>query len=667
MKIHCELAHFNMNLKKGKHIVLGILLLLMAQLSLGQEQLVGLQINPYIKEASKVNSAFTTDRLASDTIPILLPFLDDFSKSTIFPSSDKWIDDYVYVNSDYCISPVNLGVATFDAINDSGTMYPDATPGPIPFIADHLTSRYIRLDSVFSPVPQALSPADSVFLSFYYQPQGRGSAPNASDSLVLQFLDPSFDSITPSNDTIHIDSRWRNVWATKGLSLDTFYIYHNRYFAQVMVPIRRAYHFNKYFSFRFLNYVSLASSSEPSWQSNCSQWNLDQVYLNTGRSRFDTVYPEIRFIDRPPTLLKNYTSMPFPQFCNDPLREMDDTIQVVVRNRDTINHKIGYKYLVNASNGALIKAYQLAKDSTIRPYPKYNEETLRPPIPFLYPISNEDSATFMLRHYVYDKVPGTLPTDSIQGYDKLYNYYSYDDGTAELGYGTTRTGSRIAYRFKLNKSPDTLRAVSIFFNKTLSNLNQQYFLLTVWNDNNGTPGDSLASRLVLVKFAGQLNKFVTYHLSPPVQITGTFYVGVITTTDDNLNIGFDKYNNSQNNLLFNATGQWYSSSYSGALMMRPIIGKPIPLGIEEPNQPAGALTLYPNPNSSGMVHIKCPECEKDAENCNLRVINLFGQVVKRQPYQPTIELFNIASGFYVVEITNRLTNQRWIGKLLLNQ
>jgi hypothetical protein len=651
---------------KIKSILLFLFLITFPTL-FAQEVLTGLQVNPAVRESALTNGFMTQGKPANDTVPVALPFMDDFSINAIFPSSERWADRFGFVNTDFPINPVNLGVVTLDAINDSGNMYPEAVPGPQTFTADHLTSRYIRLDSIFTPVPRALGPADSVYLSFYYQPQGRGSAPKTGDSLVLQFLHPAFDSITPT-DTIHQPARWRNVWATKGLSLDTFYINYNRFFRLVMVPVKRERFFNKYFAFRFYNLVSLASSSEPSWQSNSAEWNIDQVYLNAGRSKSDTVYKEIRFIDRPPSMLKYYTSMPYPQFCNDPTREMIDTVAVVVRNRDTVNHKVGYSYKVSHANGTLIKSYTMGKDSTIRPYPKYNELTLRPPVPFIYPIASHDSASFIHQHFVTDKLPATLPADSIWGEQKLFNYYAYDDGTPERGYGTTRAGSRIAYQFKLNKSPDTLRAVSMFFNKTLSKGNEQYFFLTVWNDNNGKPGDTLYSRLVLVKFANTLNKFVTYHLENPLAILGTFYVGVITTTDDNLNIGFDRYNNSQENLFFNSTGQWNTSAFSGALMMRPIVGKPIPLGVQDKQIPSGSVTLFPNPSKTGSVNIRVtnlPEGTGSLENWRITVYNLYGQVLIKKPFESVLDVSGLNEGLYLVEILNPQSAQRSTAKLMI--
>ena len=257
--------------------------------TVAQEQLVGLQMNPVVQAKVADESFLKTLENGWDTIPVNMPFFDDFREPTVYPNPELWIDRYAFVNTDIPVFPVNRGAVTMDAISDSGQMYPDAVPGPTTFLADYLTSRYVRLDSIFTPVPRALSPVDSVYLSFWYQPQGRGKPPHASDSLLMHFLiKPAWDSITPT-DTTHIEAVWEEIWGIEGLSLDTFYLKNNQYFIQIMIPIVDSQFFKKKFRFQFYNLVSLASSAEPSWQSNCSQWNLDNIYLNLGRSVTDTL------------------------------------------------------------------------------------------------------------------------------------------------------------------------------------------------------------------------------------------------------------------------------------------------------------------------------------------------------------------------------------------
>ena len=83
----------------------------------------------------------------------------------------------MFVNNQFCDTPVFVGVATFDCLNKNGEIYERANS--YTFIADTLVSRYINLD---------YSPSDSIYLSFYYQPQGLAyDPPEERDSLVLNF------------------------------------------------------------------------------------------------------------------------------------------------------------------------------------------------------------------------------------------------------------------------------------------------------------------------------------------------------------------------------------------------------------------------------------------------------------------------------------------------
>lgn len=638
--------------------------------SVAQEILTGLQVNPVVISKAMELRRLKIQPYLQDTTPVRIPFYDDFSSNSIYPSPERWSDRFAYVNSDFPVYPIDLGVVTLDAINDSGNMYPIAVPGPQAYIADHLTSRYIRLDSVFTPTPRALRPSDSVYLSFYYQPQGRGMAPQVSDSLILQFMvKPAFDSITPT-DTTHVATRWRRIWSTPGMSLDTFYIQNHVYFKRVMIPIMdSATFFKNNFRFQFYNYASLASAGQPSWQSNTDEWNIDDVYLNAGRSMHDTLRKEIRFLERAPSMLKNYVSMPYSQYCNNPTNEIADSLYLLITNRDTIDRNSTYRYSVTQPGGSFNKTYSTTFNLTSF-YQFGFPYTLRPPVSFIFPISGSDSASFLMQHIITDNTPGSSLGDTITGSQNFYNYYAYDDGTPEAGYGLKGIGAQMAYRFTLNKSPDTLRAVRMFFNRTLSNANQQLFNLTVWNDNNGKPGDTIYSRLENVKLPDTIDQFVTYHLEVPVRISGTFYVGTIQTTDDNLNIGIDTYNDAHENLMYNVIGQWLTSSFPGALLLRPVIGKPLPVGIHTVQTTTGHLSLYPNPNNTGVITLSIPGIEnpnQPATSLEIKVNNLFGQSVFISGYSKVIQLPDLPAGIYIVVATNPATGNNYTGKLVITK
>jgi len=645
-----------------------IILLFLGSALFSQEVVTGLQSDPVIRQQYSLDKQSTL-KLAVDTFPISLPFFDDFSKGIVFPSSLRWIDHYAYVNTDYPVYPIDYGVVTLDAINDTGSMYPNAVGGPQPFIADHLTSRYIRLDSIFTPVPRALHPSDSVYLSFYFQPQGRGLAPETADSLVLQFLlRPGYDTIYPTDSApTHIPEKWAHIWSVKGEALDTFYMENNVYFKRVMIPITDARFFKDSFRFQFYNYVTLASSGQPSWQSNSNQWNLDNIYLNDGRSFSDTIHREIRFTDRSPSMLLKYQAMPYTQYSNDPSNEMADTLLIILSNRDTVSHQVKYSYDVVQTGGSFAKNYQ-SPTFNILPYTQYAFGYLsHPPVNFTFPISSADSSEFTITHVIRDINTSSGYADTITGIQRFYNYYAYDDGTPEAGYGLKGTGAEMAYKFNLTKSPDTLRGIRVWFNHTLGRNNLQFFYLTVWDDNSGLPGDTLYSRLVLPYYSDSLNKMLTFRLEKPVKISGTFYIGTIQTTDDNLNIGLDTYNNSASNLFYNVLGDWVQSSISGSLLFRPLIGKPLPLGINALDPVTDAFRIFPNPCNTGKVNLSISEGNKarSGEGWTISISSLTGQVMLRSEWKDVIDVSVLPSGLYFVEAQNAKTMRHLISKLII--
>jgi hypothetical protein len=632
-----------------------------------QEILTGMQTNPLVRmkylEAVKHGGLKT----GNNPVPLNMPFFDDFSYDSVYPTSRLWIDNYTFVNTDIPVYPPNVGAVTLDAINENGLMYDSvAQAGPTPFIADHLTSRYIRLDSVFTPAARKLTAADSVYLSFFYQPQGRSrNFPLAQDSLLLRFLvTPAHDSVTP--DTVfHLKDTWMNIWHSTGMSLDTFRFYNReQYFVQVMIPIiDTQLFFKKTFRFQFYNYVNFAAPPEYSWESNCDQWNIDNVYLNFGRNLFDTVRPEIRFMDRAPSMLRNYESMPFPQYTAAPDVEMADSVSLILGNRDISVHNCHYSYKVSNSSGSFIKTYS-GPNFNLQPVYNTGPAILHPPVPWFYPITQADSAVFTMQHVIKDNAPGSVYGDTVSHEQQLYNYFAYDDGTPEASYGLTPAGSMLAYRFNLNK-PDTLRAIQIYFNHVFNNANHQYFYLCVWNDDVGTPGDTIYSDLTEPKYSEQLNKYYTYHV-PSIPVNGTIYIGWIQTTADNLSLGFDTYNDHSSMIFYNTTGKWYPSAYSGSLMIRPIVGKPIPLGVEETPAASASLEIWPNPCSNRILHLRLNNnANSSAEGYNIIVTDLLGQTVLSTKYSDQLDLASLGQGIYLLHLTGPGGNLTAVKKIII--
>lgn len=702
-----------------------------------QEVITDLEYNPLLRASQQPKSAAILKSVDNNLFtPVVLPFFDDFSSEDMYPSQLRWLDKYAFINATYAINPPNIGTATLDAINEKGEIYPGVIPGPMPFIADYLTSRPVRLDSVFDPVPHAMTVGDSVYLSFYFQPQGHGNPPESTDSLVLEFgvytgdsVFAYMDSITVTiektyypNDTILLpcplpddsvyvsvnpwlqlhnaqlmliagdivtlpcDSvfepkiEWDHIWSTPGMALDTnFYKegYPLSYFHQVMIPITdSARYFSKYFVFRFKNYVSLADNSLPSWQSNVDHWNIDFVYLDMNRKWSDTTYSFLSFVDAAPGMLRRYEAMPYKQYMSDPITEMKDSIDIVITNLDTLSHNSTYKYILSDEHGVPL-------DSCLRGNwdipPVYTDGYLdyinfsRPPVCFgFYPvIYNADSASFTITHILSSGTGSSENLgDTIRFRQNFYNYYAYDDGLPEAGYGLTPAGSLLAYRFILNK-PDTLRAVQMYFNETRTGANQQYFSLMVWNDDNGLPGQVIYSKTGLKpQYSKSLSQFYTYYCDSVVPVVGPFYVGWAQTTSDNLNIGFDRNRQAQENIFYNVAGTWTKSIQQGSLLMRPLLGKSIhdyPVNIPVK---ADQIAIYPNPAKYTAINLMLPPDMDDpahSDQFDLRVYNIMGQSVYNGPFEKDFNISSFDNGIYILTVRDMQRNKFCTGKLIISR
>ena len=108
-----------------------------------QEFLTGITQNSILVKAYNSNTPKGTR-----DISVRLPFTEDFSNYTGYPSSELWTDRKCFVNNTFAIAPPSIGVATFDALDENGKIYAHADRTTFP--ADTLTSVCIRLDSNFT-------------------------------------------------------------------------------------------------------------------------------------------------------------------------------------------------------------------------------------------------------------------------------------------------------------------------------------------------------------------------------------------------------------------------------------------------------------------------------------------------------------------------------------
>ena len=650
-----------------------------------------------------------------------LPFFDDFSHTNIYPDSTKWTDNDALVNDGFPLCPPNRNGVTLDVLDANGRVYDFAISNA--FVAEYLTSVRIRLDSIMEPEPRALTPADSLYFSFYYQPQGNGNSPEAQDSLVLQFgtttqhqeflfldyqnysiadifaemqVDTLFpgdtiwasvgcqhgmftlvtDTLTPMTQgsiavpcdsvfTTVTDTTWYHIWSVPGQTLEAFIAENNgQYFKQVMIPITDLKYFRDDFYFRFYNYASIVSSSLPSNRSNEDNWNIDFVYLNIDRSVYDTDYPMLSFSGQRPSFFNRYQSIPYRQYRVNPNSSMRESLELDIANLDGIDHEAHYYYTVQQVGGS--QHYTRTLDPVIvRPYkthgylqcPEYGESPACPYVGELFDLNMwSDSVSYQISHYIIDPNANPPLADSMIYRLGMYNYYAYDDGIPELGYGLSNPGGKFAVKFDISEY-DTIQGVQMLFNHTLNDANNKYFDIVVWKDENGKPGDEiyrLSGRRP--EWQEQIYRFSYYKFDETVALASAFYIGIEQMEGGLINIGFDtSIDNSQYNFV-NANGSWQQSSKRGSLMIRPVVGASYYIGLDE-QESATSLRLYPNPVNQ-VLHL-----EGDFEKAQISIYDLTGRKVYQGEYQHEISVSSLNDGLYFIHVITaegQVINQKFI-------
>ena len=578
-----------------------------------QEVVTGLQTNSQVRSAWE-KSDKRKRTAATDTLE--LPFFDDFSKLITYPDQSKWLDNYVFINNTYSNQQITVGVATFDALDNTGRLYDLASSAG--FQADQLTSKPINLN---------LTQADNVYFSFFYEPGGLADEPEPKDSLTLQFYAPA-------------EKKWYAIWRAEGSPVKPF--------KAVILPVTDARFLQKGFQFRFINYASLsASTGDPSMIGNCDMWNLDYVFLDKNRNSSDTIPADVAFTLPVRSILKTQESMPWRQFRTVFLSEMGPWISIHYRNNDNIVRNVTRNFEIKDVYQNSI-AYSFSAGATnINPGASIDYKAN-----LLYTFSsiNPDSALFRIKSYMITDVFDPKQNDTIIYFQKFSNYFAYDDGTAESGYGVNGLGSRnamVAYRFK-SFTADTLRAIQICFNDSYLNANIRTFDLMVWSDNNGVPGDTIYSQPEMTVIQGNgINGFYTYRLNHPQAVNGDFYVGWKQRSETFLNAGFDLNTLHGGKQFYWLNGNWSQSQAVGSLMIRPVVGAPLNItSINDVRVKSATFKIWPNPARD---YIKVDAGDLPLNYFpTISIIDIRGRELIKSSYKEQTDISQLPDGMYFI-------------------
>lgn len=397
---------------------------------------------------------------------ISLPFIEDFSSYTGRPDTNKFADEGgVFINNHFAKNTLSRNTATFDGLDTIGIPYDQIPTGGNPNFprngdADYLMSLPIDLDG--------LDTQDSAIFSFWWQKGGISNLLqpelNEGDSLQLFFLDR--------------DSVWQYVWPLGDEKDKVINTTEGSDFQVASIELDTVY-LHGGFRFRFESYGSLTS--------NYDMWNINHIVLDT--SRADGFIQDVALGTRPGSMLKNYAAMPYKHFQADISSELADEVTT------TVHSVFGVDVIVRDSSIILTDDVSGTRlDSTVT--------NVDPGITGAYILSSGDkrdvsytpdnsSITTLLTNlnaddeYIvltntfsanFDDEIDTNNTNSRTTY--IDNYYAYDDGTAELGFGIRETGS-IAVGFDLAVA-DELESIDLSFVRNGVDMEFSTITLRVW-------------------------------------------------------------------------------------------------------------------------------------------------------------------------------------------
>ncbi|MFW5851018.1 MAG: T9SS type A sorting domain-containing protein [Bacteroidota bacterium] len=388
-------------------------------------------------------------------------------------------------------------------------------------------------------------------------------------------------SVTTTQTLGTCNPAWQRMWATSTDTLETF--------SQAFIPIPESF-LHKGFRFRFKNYASL--STDISHSRNQDFWNIDMVWLAANRTNPNQNISDIAFVKPLKQLYSSYSSVPLSHFSEVSQSDFRMSVEMALENFDSVSHQISFNFSVLKKHTNEKLTFSTTPSWFVQGY-TYGEELdilSAFDISFYNFIASDiglyERGTYEFQHYFSDNVH-QLDTE-LQWNDTnrvrfiLDNYYAYDDGIPEAGYGLRNAPlGRVAYKYSPLKA-DTLKAIDIYFNPTL--YENATFTLCVWKANElGMPGE------LLYKMPGEnvshdngLYNFKTYTIKNEgiigdnengLYIDSVIFIGWQQPYDILLNVGLDLQSTIARKIYYNTGYEWLESSQSGALLMRPVFGE----------------------------------------------------------------------------------------------
>jgi hypothetical protein len=390
--------------------------------------------------------------------------------------------------------------------------------------------------------------------------------------------------------------------------------------------------------------------------------------LDLGRAANDSMTWDVAMSKPITSLLKEHESVPWNHLVNVQVTGLKPRIAMGYRNFLDSTLLVRRFFKITDFMGAETPPYIIqGDDANIAPRSEFLfESDLANP----FYSTSVDSGLFEIRAYIQTDPPDYKFNDTVKYFQRFYDYYAYDDGTPEAGYGLAGQGSAngmVAVKFRSFRA-DTLRAVDMCFNPTVEKKNESYyFRLAVWQDNNGFPG-------ALLRVVEDMNPIITpggfhrYSLDTAIYMLGDFHVGWIQTSENYINLGLDKNRVVTDKNAVNLNGTWQRSIVTNALMIRPVFGSRSITSTNGVSASGDIAFIYPNPASDYIV-FHSERAEMDNSSLTMQVYNSSGRLVANFQGVSSgedLQVGDLPRGLYMVRVLNK-QEVLYSGKLIIKK
>jgi hypothetical protein len=635
-------------------------------LILSSQVVSGLSYNPAIKAYKEQAGRFKSTKSQKLFTPPLPDanhyFFDDFyyAGRTIFPNPELWQDKNVFINTTYGDSLISIGMATLDAIDANGDIYAvDDRPTP----SDTLTSQRIDISGA----------TDNLYFSFFIQGGGKGNAPEQADSITLEFY---------HKDSLH----WDVAWSLKGMESHTF--------KQYIIPVGDSLRSDE-FMFRFSNFTSLNEKSAPggdeSALSNADMWHLDYIELQKADNE-DAVRAinDVAFVKPMDPTHTEYYSLPWEhlKYSNGGRRgtvqmvietEFPERVNDIELDRTAVSYNI-YKGQHKEIGDFFVIANAQPPEEYVTYSEVYNSQ-------YEY-LPNQKYGHFLRTAYFKpeDGVDQYLYNDTTVLEEKFTDYYAYDDGSAEYGFGFPGNGgiylqfAQLYTFFNMPNGPkDTLTAVDYYFTKARNNAHgNMEFSVCVWSyeeDGNGHsyPGEILYPHGNISDWPTYFpdttlgyNEFMRVNLEEDLIVPDTVFVGFVQFGTDFISLGYDINTNNKSKMRYNDGNGWSTPKNSlrdGTVMIRPVFDHKVFTKVRNTEISSRELTLYPNP-AQDYLNLEIPEYTGSPGNYELTIFDILGKTIFKSYFLEQVDVSNMEPGLYFISLYDKVSQISYTQKFL---